>query len=179
MADMQRWQLNRNNIESWLEEDEDGDWVKQSEVTAAIFDALGVVCFDEPNTIDMALQCLREKLVLRDAWEAQAVLRVKSLMDQLAGWKSQAAILESEKKRIIEIGDRIIAALKRPVAETDSFHFERELVMETLIGTENLRNNVQRHLSTMTSGEQWSLYRAIAKLAFASRSQEAQKGATE
>ncbi len=64
------------------------------------------------------------------------------------------------------------ARLKQPVTADENFHFERGLVMQTLTGTEHLRNNVQRHLSTMTSGEQWSLYRAIAKLVLASRSKE-------
>lgn len=34
--EIQRWQLNANAARSWLEEDEEGDWVKHSEATAQI-----------------------------------------------------------------------------------------------------------------------------------------------
>jgi hypothetical protein len=37
--------------------------------------------------------------------------------------------------------------------------------MEELKGTEYLRDNVEHHLHSMTTGERWFLYRAIVALA--------------
>jgi hypothetical protein len=44
------------------------------------------------------------------------------------------------------------------------FHFEDKQVMDALVGTEYLRTEVQRRIQFMTTGEKWSLYRAVAKL---------------
>lgn len=88
-------------------------------------------------------------------------IEVGSLEKEADGLQAELQLLRAENAR-----------LKQPVTAEENFHFERDLVMQTLTGAEHLRNNVQRHLSTMTSGEQWSLYRAIAKLVLASRSKE-------
>jgi hypothetical protein len=47
----------------------------------------------------------------------------------------------------------------------ENFHFETDAVMEELKGTEYLRDKVEHHLHYMTTGERWSLYRAIVTLA--------------
>jgi hypothetical protein len=52
-----------------------------------------------------------------------------------------------------------------PPAQDKRFHFEDEQVMGALVGTDHLRNNVRQRLNHMTSGEKWSLYRAIVTLA--------------
>jgi len=44
------------------------------------------------------------------------------------------------------------------------YHFEDKQVIDAIQGTQYLKDNVDRHLHHMTSGEKWSLYRAIAKL---------------
>jgi hypothetical protein len=44
------------------------------------------------------------------------------------------------------------------------FHYEDAQVMDAIVGTDYLKSSVQNRLNFMTSGEKWSLYRAIAKL---------------
>ena len=46
-----------------------------------------------------------------------------------------------------------------------NYHFENDEVIAAITGTDYLRQNVQRRLMGWTSGEKWSLYRAIVKLA--------------
>ena len=50
--------------------------------------------------------------------------------------------------------------------EDVNFHFEDDAVMGAISGTDYLVGNVNRALHTMNSGEKWSLYRAIANLAY-------------
>lgn len=45
-----------------------------------------------------------------------------------------------------------------------NYHFETDEVLAATEGTEYLKQNILHHLRTMTSGERWSLYRAVAKL---------------
>lgn len=59
-----------------------------------------------------------------------------------------------------------------------NYHFEDDQVMTAIVGTDYLKGNVRRHLNHMTSGEKWSLYRAIVKLA-AEQTQAAQAAAYE
>ena len=46
------------------------------------------------------------------------------------------------------------------------FHFTKREVLDAVQGTEYLKTCVERRLNLMTTGEAWSLYRAIAKLAW-------------
>jgi hypothetical protein len=50
------------------------------------------------------------------------------------------------------------------MSQTINYHFEDDEVLAAITGTEYLKENVSRHLHHMTSGEKWSLYRAIAAL---------------
>jgi hypothetical protein len=45
-----------------------------------------------------------------------------------------------------------------------SLHFEDAEVMAAMVGSEHLIDNVRNRLMFMTTGEKWSLYRAIVKL---------------
>jgi hypothetical protein len=52
-----------------------------------------------------------------------------------------------------------------PLLGDTSLHFEDAQVLDALVGTEHLINNIRGLLNHMTTGEKWSLYRAIVKLA--------------
>lgn len=45
-----------------------------------------------------------------------------------------------------------------------SYHFTDKQVIAAVVGTEHLVSNLSGRLNFMTSGEKWSLYRAVAKL---------------
>ena len=52
-------------------------------IATRILDTIGVVCFDEPLTIDIAIQCLSQKWAEREQWEEKATARVKELMNRI------------------------------------------------------------------------------------------------
>jgi hypothetical protein len=57
-----------------------------------------------------------------------------------------------------------IGRARAGVSAEKNYHFTDEQVMGALVGTDHLRSYVENHLAHMTSGEKWSLYRAIVKL---------------
>lgn len=45
-----------------------------------------------------------------------------------------------------------------------NYHFEDKEILDAIVGTDYLKGKIEHHLHILTSGEKWSLYRAIAKL---------------
>lgn len=89
---------------------------------------------------------------------------------------------ERDSKRIVKLIERIaraeaqlaaaqwtIEALSKPVTDEELFHFTDEQIRASICGTDFLVSRVLRKLAGMTGGEKWSLYRAVVKLALASR----------
>jgi phosphoglycolate phosphatase-like HAD superfamily hydrolase len=68
--------------------------LEQSKVKIAeqIFDSVGCFMDSEPMTVELALQCVRQKWAERDAWEDSATQRITALMAEIEQWKTWGII---------------------------------------------------------------------------------------